>query len=107
MDSSIEISKNIEKKWYQIVIWWEIRRIPYNIILLVSGLLSFLIAYVSIPVIYTLTGLALNLIYCLVYVFDVVLTKTKKKNLSKKLFLIYLIISITTIFGLSIMFLIR
>jgi len=35
--------KNKERKWFQIIIWWEIRRILYNIIILIAGILSIII----------------------------------------------------------------
>lgn len=31
------------RKWYHVILWWEIRRIPYNIIMLFSSLISFFV----------------------------------------------------------------
>jgi hypothetical protein len=31
-----------ERKWYHVIIWWELRRIPYNLTLLVTGILGIL-----------------------------------------------------------------
>lgn len=31
-----------ERKWYHVIMWWELRRIPYNLTLLVTGILGIL-----------------------------------------------------------------
>lgn len=31
------------RKWYHVILWWEIRRIPYNIIMLFSSMISFFV----------------------------------------------------------------
>jgi hypothetical protein len=39
--------KNKERKWFQIIIWWEIRRILCNIIILIAGILSIIIILIA------------------------------------------------------------
>ncbi len=37
-----------EKKWYKIILWWELRRIPYNVFLFLFLLFSiFLLSFIS------------------------------------------------------------
>ena len=46
---------------FEILIWWEKRRILYNTIMFVVGILSFFIGYISIPIIYILFAINLNI----------------------------------------------
>lgn len=82
-----------ERSFREIILWWEIRRIPYNIIIGSIGFISFLILYFfmrTAPMssrelvgerfeltIFTLIGLpvALNLCYTLGWVVEVTLGK--------------------------------
>ncbi len=54
---------DFQNKWYQSILWWEIRRIPYNVIMIISGLLSFLIGAVSIP--FNICDYWINTQFCL------------------------------------------
>lgn len=40
--------KSDSRKWYHAMIWWEIRRIPFNIIILVSGIISILLLHLVV-----------------------------------------------------------
>jgi hypothetical protein len=62
MEYLLGIKNKTNRTWSQIIGWWEIRRIPYNLILLLAGFLSLQIAYVSIPLIYVVFGLGLNVL---------------------------------------------
>jgi hypothetical protein len=33
------------RRWYSIILWWELRRIPYNFILLITGIAGLLLVY--------------------------------------------------------------
>ena len=66
---------NPHRKWYNIVIWWEIRRIPYNIMMYGVGILSFYIGFVTIPLIYLLIGLLLNVIYTFGWGMELIMRK--------------------------------
>ncbi|MEO8794867.1 MAG: hypothetical protein ABI390_05325 [Daejeonella sp.] len=76
------------------------------------GLLSFYIGYVTIPLVYLVIGLALNVIYTLGWVVELLVIKGLK-NQSKKLsypkyaFISYLTLSALFILGIAVMLLIR
>jgi hypothetical protein len=108
IDFLLGIRNKIDRKWYHIIGWWEIRRLPYNILVFLVGLISIQIAYISIPLIYILVGLGLNILYCFGWIIDLNLTMTDKameinKNHSRRLFLIYLTFSLVVIGGLAIL----
>jgi hypothetical protein len=89
----------------KIIIWWEIRRIPYNVIMLIFGYLSLFISYVNIPVVYLVFALMLNLIYNLGWIVEIVLIKNLKNenirlNYPRYAFRIYLALSIMFVFAL-------
>ena len=66
---------NPDRKWYTIIVWWEIRRIPYNIIMYGVGMLSFYISFVTIPLVYLLIGLLLNIIYTFGWGIELIIKK--------------------------------
>lgn len=108
MNILFRIDNKVNRKWYHIIGWWEIRRLPYNIILGLAGFLSFRIAYISIPLIYILIGLALNGLYILMWIIDISMSMLNdswglKRTQSKKLFLIYFGISVIIVFGIAIL----
>lgn len=51
------------RPWWQVILWWELRRIPYNLIMAAVGLLSMAIMAVTIPLIYVLMAVGLNVLY--------------------------------------------
>lgn len=100
------------KKWYEIILWWEIRRIPYNIIMCAVGLLSFYIAYVTIPLVYIVIGLGLNVIYTFGWMIELLFISSVNNGNSKVrypryMFLWYLIFSALFVFGIAILLLLR
>ena len=104
--------KKEDRSWIDIIGWWEIRRIPFNLIVLFLGLLSFCFAYTSIPLIYVFLAFSLNILYCFGWILDIHLVKADKAmgvnvNHSKRLFLIFLVFSILGIFSVSIFLLIN
>ena len=101
-----------KRKWYEIIFWWEIRRIPYNIIMYFIGLLSFQIGYVTIPLIYFVIGLGLNILYTLGWIIELIfINRMKDKNRKVKYpqyaFLSYLIFSTLIVFVIPVLLLIR
>lgn len=99
------------RKWYEIILWWEIRRIPYNIIMYFAGILSFNIGYVTIPLVYIVIGLALNGIYTLGWIIELLLI-SRLKNEKRKIkypqytFVSFLTLSALFVFGIAILLLI-
>lgn len=96
-----------DRKWYHIIGWWEVRRIPYNIFMMVIGYLSFYIAYISIPLIYLLIGLGLNMLYTGGWLFEITVSGkindiVLKNNLPKQLYLLYLVMSTVIVYGFAI-----
>lgn len=51
------------RPWWQIILWWELRRVPYNLVMAGVGLLSMAIMAVTIPLIYVLMAVGLNVLY--------------------------------------------
>jgi hypothetical protein len=101
-----------KRKWHEIVLWWEIRRIPYNIIMYFIGLLSFQIGYVTIPLAYLIVGFGLNVLYTLGWVIELLfINRLKKKdrriNYPKYAFISYLTFSTLVVFAIPILLLTR
>ena len=88
---------NAQRKWYEIILWWELRRIPYNIIMYFVGLLSFYISYMTIPLIYLLIGFLLNICYTGGWIYELMFVTQqsieKRKHYPGHAFLTYLILS--------------
>lgn len=72
---------------FDIIIWWEIRRILYITVVFVVGLLSFFIGFVNIPLIYFLFAINLNLLYTLSWIIEITLIAPKD---SKRITYIYI-----------------
>lgn len=71
---------NPNRKWYKIIIWWEIRRIPYNILMAGVGLLSFYIGFVTIPLVYLAIGCLLNVIYTFGWLIELIIKRGSSVN---------------------------
>jgi hypothetical protein len=103
---------NSDRKWWEIVLWWEIRRIPYNIIMFFMGVLSFYICFVTIPLIYVVVGLGLNVLYTFGWIIELLFInrqsdKKIKLKYPKYSFISYLTLSAFFVLGISIFFLIK
>ena len=73
------------RQWWDIILWWEARRLPYNIIMLFVGLLSFCISYMTIPLVYIIIALLLNAVYTIGWVFELlVIRQLKNENIKAK-----------------------
>jgi hypothetical protein len=94
------------RKWYEIILWWEIRRIPYNIIMFIVGMLSFYIGYVTIPLVYALLALALNVVYTFGWIVELLvicrLKYEKRTKYPQYTFIGYLLLSALMVFGIAI-----
>jgi hypothetical protein len=106
----LKITKT-ERKWWEIILWWELRRIPYNLIMYFVGLLSFYIAYVTIPILYSFIGLLLNAIYTLGWIIELLYARRQndedlKLKYPKYTFVAYLIFSIFFVVGLAVFLLV-
>lgn len=100
----------IDRTWWSIILWWELRRFLYNGIMVVAGLLSFVICAVNIPLIYLVIGLFLNAIYTLGWIVELVYIRNqsnenKKLMYPKNAFMVYLVLSICGVFGVAFYFL--
>ena len=70
IDSFLRVDPN-RRKWFHLVLWWESRRLWYNLLMIVFGLLSFMISFITIPAYYILIGLSLNLYYTLGWILEI------------------------------------
>lgn len=98
--------KTANRKWYEIILWWEIRRILYNVIMYFIGYASFYICYVSIPLVYLVIGIVLNALYTTGWIIDLLYIQrlnddNKKMQYPKRLFIYYLILSIILVFSIA------
>jgi len=55
---------------------WETRRIWYNIIMLFVGMGSFFIGYATIPLLYVLFAISLNILFTFSWILEIVLIKS-------------------------------
>lgn len=81
-------------------------RIPFNICLVPVGMASFYIAYVTIPLVYLLTGLLINLLFSLSWVLELT-SKATIKQIGRKKFRLYTLfvliaLSVLIILGFSV-----
>jgi len=94
-----------DRNWYEIIIWWEVRRIPYNFLMYFVGIASFYISFITIPLVYLLVGLGLNLIYTFGWIIELIFRHKMSENLKMKfsniVYIIYLLISTCIIFGIA------
>ena len=103
----LKITKT-NRKWWERILWWEIRRIPYNIIMYFVGLLSFYIGYITIPLIYIMIALGLNVIYTFGWIIELLFV-SKLKNENRKIkypqhtFISYLTLSALFVLGVAIL----
>jgi hypothetical protein len=84
--------------WYHVIFWWEIARIPFNIIMLIVGVGSFQIAYVSIPLVYLAIGFLINIFFTLTWIVELssatIVKKLGRKKFRKYLFCGFLTVSV-------------
>ena len=94
------VSVNFEdRKWYQVILWWELRRLLYNLILVAVGVIGLFIVHISISLVYLLIGVMLNLVYTLGWLGELLivrklLSEQTQRAYPKRFFLIYLLGSI-------------
>jgi|GEM_PF-2224116 len=95
------------EKWYQKLLWWEVMRIPYNLIMLLLGIGSLAIAAVSIPALYFLIGLGLNFIYTFFGITEIfnkeLSTSQELKSHRKRNFFGYIIFSAVNVYSFPIL----
>ena len=99
--------KDSNRKWYEIILWWEVRRIPYNLIMYFAGYLSFYIGFVTIPLAYLVIGLVLNSIYTLGWIIELLhfnreTVKSVRLKYPKYAFVIHLVLSVIFVFGFAV-----
>jgi hypothetical protein len=64
--------------------WWELNRIIYNILMFLVGILSFFIGYVTIPVIYVIIGLSLNILFTTSWILELIFIRPLKSDIITK-----------------------
>ncbi len=58
------------RKWYHVILFWELARILYNGLMIFVGIGSFRIGYVNIPLVYEIIGLLLNCFFTLSWIIE-------------------------------------
>ncbi|MDB5227963.1 MAG: hypothetical protein JWN78_2156 [Bacteroidota bacterium] len=101
-----------KRNWINIILWWEVRRIPYNIFMIVVAYLSIYISDATIPLNYKIIALILNIIYTLNWLVEIIVNKqssslTLNRNYKYFAFCAYLIISIIFVIGIAIYYSIK
>ncbi len=109
--SSLKIT-DANKRWYEIIIWWETRRIPYNVVMYFVGYLSFYICFVTIPLVYLVIGITLNIFYTFGWIIELLFinrgqNENRKLKYSKFTFVFYLISSSLFVLGIAVLLLLR
>ncbi len=97
---------NANRRWYEIIIWWEIRRIPYNVIMYLVGSVSFYIGFVTLPLLYIVIGVTLNVLYTCCWIIELfIISRIQNENLklryAKLAFISYLLLSSLLVFGFA------
>lgn len=80
------------------IAWWELNRILYNVYMLIIGFLSFFIGYMTIPLIYLIIGLSLNILFTTSWIGEILFIRPFK---SSKLTRIYTKTFILVFYGYS------
>jgi hypothetical protein len=93
------------RHWWEIILWWELRRIPFNIIMYFIGLASFYVAFVTIPLVYLVIAFLLNIGYALCWIIELVIIQKLEGRIKMKFaamaFFAYLVLSIVMVFGFA------
>ena len=61
--------------------WWELNRIIHNILMLIVGFISFFIGYVTIPVIYVIIGLSLNILFTSSWILELIFIRRLRSDI--------------------------
>lgn len=78
--------------------WWELNRVVYNVYMLVIAFLSFFIGFVTIPLIYLLIGLSLNILFTISWIGELLFIRPFH---SDRLTRIYTIAFVLVFYGYS------
>ena len=67
------------------IIWWEKQRIAYNLIMAAVGFVSFFIGYISIPLVYILIAINLNILFTASWILEILfIIPFSSENVMKK-----------------------
>ena len=95
------------RKWYIVILWWELLRIPYNLFMYGIGYLSFYISYVTIPLVYLLIGIFLNVFYTGGWIYELLVVPRQpiehRQRYARKAFLMYLLLSVILVLSLAVL----
>ena len=93
MTETIERSKT----WYKVLAYWELRRILYNVLMTLGGLLGMVVLYVNIPSLYFLIGILFNVGYSFLWFIDLYFLHRKKTDRGGKIFWLYSALSLALV----------
>jgi lipid-A-disaccharide synthase-like uncharacterized protein len=94
------------------IVWWEVRRLLYNAIMAVMGIISLGICAITIPLIYVLIALGLNALYTLSWIIELAIIRQLKSERAPRIyaplfFWSFLVFSAISVLAFSISMLIR
>ena len=68
-----------------IIVWWERRRLLFNLVLLAACLVSFFVGTIVIPIVYVMVVLSLNVLFTLSWIIEYsVIKRFKSETLNKR-----------------------
>ena len=100
------LQRNVRYMWYGTIIWWELIRILYNIIMAIIGFLSFYIAFFTVPIFYIFIDIILNLLFTIGWISELLdhrNSSRQERNTFRKKFLIwYFVASVIVVLAIPI-----
>ena len=106
------LSQSHYSSWWLKIIWWEVIRVPFNVLIVLFILIGSAVAHINIPFLYVILWILINCLYCLTWFIEIldrperkgVQTLIKYRASSFKHIILFgmFIISIVTIFTLLI-----
>jgi hypothetical protein len=94
------------------ILWWEKRRLLYNDVMILVGIVSLCICAITIPIFYILIGLGLNVLYTLSWIIEIAIIRQMKSERASQIyapafFSSYLILSAISVVAFSFSLLMR
>jgi len=97
----MRIFPNNNDRWFVVLFRWELLRVIYNLVMIIAGGISVALASVTIPLVYLVIGVGLNIVYSFLWVVDLSIINKNGKSKSKTIFKYYTGLSIGLVFGFS------
>jgi hypothetical protein len=89
-------------KWYKVILVWELYRIPYNLLMVLSSFIGITILHVTIPLVYMVIGIVFNILYTALSFIDLGIKKRTSQDKSKKIFISYYVFCSVLVIGIPV-----